>query len=105
MTTHRNLKPHYAEPKGKSGPVIVVKNPELQRLEDFTNPANPNNTLKEGWDSYGAAPTTPEAIATARLLLTKRGFPFPTSDGGIVLEWENATVEILPDGSIPESSS
>jgi hypothetical protein len=25
MTTHRNLKPHYAEPKGKSGPVIVVK--------------------------------------------------------------------------------
>jgi hypothetical protein len=25
MTTHRNLKPHYAERKGKSGPVIVVK--------------------------------------------------------------------------------
>jgi hypothetical protein len=24
MTTHRNLKPHYAEPKGKSGPVIHI---------------------------------------------------------------------------------
>jgi hypothetical protein len=29
MTTHRNLKPHYAEPKGKSGPVIVVKKGEV----------------------------------------------------------------------------
>jgi hypothetical protein len=29
MTTHRNLKPHYAERKGKSGPVIVVKTGEV----------------------------------------------------------------------------
>lgn len=29
MTTHRNLKPHYAERKGKSGPVIVVKKGEV----------------------------------------------------------------------------
>jgi hypothetical protein len=29
MTTHRNLKPHYAEPKGKSGPVIVLKKGEV----------------------------------------------------------------------------
>jgi hypothetical protein len=77
---------------------------ELQRLEDFTNPDNPHNTLRPGWDSYGAEPTTPEATATARLLLTTWGFPFPTNDGGIVLEWDDETVvvTIRPDGTILE---
>jgi hypothetical protein len=43
MTTHRNLKPHYAERKGKSGPVIVVKKPNsdlrdaAQAVSDFYN--------------------------------------------------------------------
>ena len=59
--------------------------------------------LEKGWDSYGGAPITPEAIASARLALTGKSFVVPTSQGGVAIEWQDGdlevSLEIRPDGN------
>ena len=55
--------------------------------------------LKSGWNSYGALPITPVAIATIEQFAT-----VPTSGGGINLEIHrdgyDIEVEVGPDGKI-----
>lgn len=70
----------------------------LARLDELAK-------LQPDWDSYGATPITPEAIATARLMLTERPAIVPTTKGGIAFEWPSSAevnVEIEPDGTIPD---
>lgn len=57
-------------------------------------------TLGANWDSYGAVPITPEALAAARTWLA-RLYVWPRSNGGLQLGWdeEGQDVLIAPDGS------
>lgn len=63
-------------------------------------------TLENDWDSYGAPPIDPRAIAEARRLLADwpgdLPTPTPTTSGGIALEFDNDDegITILPDGSV-----
>lgn len=61
-----------------------------ERLDDLAS-------MGENWDSYGAGPISPEAIATARKVCI-----MPTVHGGIEFSWNNeeASVTIGPDGAI-----
>jgi hypothetical protein len=62
--------------------------------------------LEEDWDSYGARPMTPAAIAKAHELVDKRPHLlqtiYPIPDGGFMLVWSffpsEVEVEITPDG-------
>jgi hypothetical protein len=67
-------------------------------------------TLPQGWDSYGADPPSPIAIATARGLVRRvaeqlgapagdRVKPFAVApfDGGVQLEWRAARAEVEID--------
>lgn len=60
--------------------------------------------LPQNWDSYGARPVDPRAIALARIMTIRPASIVPTSGGGIQLEWHedglHAEVVIHPDGSI-----
>jgi hypothetical protein len=49
--------------------------------------------LKPGWDSYGAPPISPDAIASARAWLAGVQI-VPTSHGGVQLEWHRHGVEV-----------
>jgi hypothetical protein len=53
VTTHRNLKPHYAEPKGKSGPVIVIPAPlsesDDMQVDTFREPVEPRKCVRHKW--------------------------------------------------------
>lgn len=66
--------------------------------------------LPDGWDSYGAPPISPVAIAAAAQGLREcadlpRPYVYPTTAGGVQLEWPDAddrgclTIEYLADGS------
>lgn len=75
-------------------------------------------TLAANWDSYGAEPISPDAIALAKSLLCRtiatlqrmgaaNLYPFaiaPLSDGGVQLEWRSgrgfAEIEISPSGML-----
>jgi hypothetical protein len=53
--------------------------------------------LPQDWDSYGAMPVTPAAVAAIReLLQAMQSEPSisPTTDGGVECEWE------LPGGAV-----
>ena len=81
----------------------------FERLEELTR-------LGPNWDSYGAEPISPQAIALARQFLTAvaerfaawagdRVHPYvivPLANGGVQLEWRgpggDLEVEIGPDG-------
>jgi hypothetical protein len=65
--------------------------------------------LPENWDSYGAVPTTPEAVRTAERLLLWLSLGdvpppdlFPGVDGGVQLEWHihglDAEISVPPFG-------
>ena len=79
---------------------MMLNESEYQaRLDDYAG-------LKEGWNSYDAAPITPEAIATARRFSPDHCpiafWPVPTPHGGIQIEIHQEgydfEIEILPDG-------
>ena len=66
--------------------------------------------LPQGWDSYGANPTSPTAVATARdlvllvggqfsMLAGDRVRPFAVApfDGGVQVEWRGAHAEVEID--------
>jgi hypothetical protein len=73
-------------------------------------------TLPENWDGYGAAPIRPGPVEFGkefvRLLSALRQgthnedgvFVTPSRDGGVLIEWDDATaeheLEINPDGSL-----
>lgn len=58
--------------------------------------------LQPNWDSYGALPITPEAIAAARWLF--RHWPtasvVPVATGGVQIETDALEVEFGPDGRV-----
>ena len=68
----------------------------------MTDPFDALAAKEPNWDTYGAPPITPEAIAAARWL--HRHWPtaavVPTSAGGVQLETEALEIEIGPDGKI-----
>jgi hypothetical protein len=82
--------------------------PALERLEKIAQ-------LDRDWDSYGAAPIAPRAVAAGRKLIMDvadqlgadfggKSLPFtvaPLVDGGVQVEWRGPTreieVEIGPD--------
>lgn len=80
-----------ADKPEKSSPLPPELSDRLNRLA----------TLPQNWDSYGAAPISPEAIQTARGILrsvfalggTSIPLPFvaPSPDGGIELEWKTTS--------------
>lgn len=63
--------------------------------------------LEEDWDSYGAYPMAPEAIAAAHALVDKRPHLlqtiYPVPNGGFILVWSffpyEVEVEVMPDGT------
>lgn len=62
--------------------------------------------LEDGYDSYGAAAVTPDAITTARELLSAI-YVWPRIDGGLIVElgdeiWE---IEISPEGVLEEGDN
>lgn len=74
-----------------------------QRLTEFT-------ALRSDWDGAGAEQISPVALDAAQTVLRaitesriERPGVFPTTDGGVVLEWGSAesvvSVELLEDGS------
>ena len=83
----------------------------LRKLEELKN-------LPEDWDSYGADPISPNAIAKAKSIITSVMIAFggiignvvqlsdviPIADGGVQLEWvgphAELEIEILPNGNI-----
>ena len=81
-------------------PNIWLRPGDPNRLDEF-------KSLEDNWDSYGADPISPKAIATAKSLLracTPPDFIAPRADGGVQLEWEcpdinrGAEVEISAGG-------
>lgn len=65
-------------------------------LDSFTE-------LEENWDSYGAHPISPKAIAKARFIMETLPWPVPTVNGGVALEWDaDSTLEIDADGNVIE---
>lgn len=53
--------------------------------------------LQEDWDSYGALPPDPKAIAKARKfakMLREQPHVQPTANGGIGFEWDDCVIEI-----------
>jgi hypothetical protein len=77
--------------------------PTLHRLEEMA-------ALPQGWDSYGADPPSPAAVATARDLVLLVGgqlgtlagdrvkpFAVVPFDGGVQLEWRGAHAEVEID--------
>ena len=50
---------------------------------------------KENWDSYGALPTTPEAIAAIDGMTWA-----PRNDGGVSLEGTDLEISFGPDGKL-----
>ncbi len=62
--------------------------------------------LGPNWDSYGALPIDPRAVAEARRLLRDwpgdLPWPVPTTKGGVALEFNDTddVINILPDGSV-----
>jgi hypothetical protein len=87
------------------GHVEVLPVREWQRLA-----AGPPTTLEArlehlkalgaNWDSYGAPPITPEAVAAA-LMWLKRVWIWPRSNGGLTLGWDEdgQDVQVAPDGT------
>ncbi len=83
----------------------------LRKLEELKN-------LPEDWDSYGADPISPNAIAKAKSIITSVMIAFggiignvvqlsdviPIADGGVQLEWvgphAELEIEISPNGNI-----
>ena len=83
----------------------------LRKLDELRN-------LPEDWDSYGADPISPNAIAKAKSILTSVMIAFggiignvvqltdviPIADGGVQLEWvgphAELEIEISPNGNI-----
>ena len=83
----------------------------LRKLDELKN-------LPEDWDSYGAAPISPNAIAKAKSIIISVMIAFggiignvvkltdviPIADGGVQLEWvgphAELEIEISPDGNI-----
>jgi len=79
----------------------VFVQPTLQRLTQLAG-------LPGGWDSYGAAPPSPQAIFVARELLVAVASRFgrtvgdrvrpyalaPIADGGVQIEWRGPRAEI-----------
>lgn len=59
------------------------------------------STLREGWDSYGATPLTPKAVAMVSMALMEID-PYiqrppqvsMTVDGGLLCEWESAEASL-----------
>jgi hypothetical protein len=74
---------------------------EWSREHPFGSPPDrptddlPDFPTEDNWDSYGAAATTPEAIASARSIAM-----VPTTTGGVLIEHDGFAVTILPDGTI-----
>lgn len=64
------------------------------------------SALEPGWDSYKGKPITKAALDAARAILSTPGYPVPTSDGGIQIEWHCGGVDlensIHPDGTLEE---
>lgn len=61
--------------------------------------------LEPNWDSYGALPISPQAVAEARRLLSywpgDHPWPVPRTDGTVALEFDNDDVIIIEtDGSV-----
>lgn len=82
---------------------VLIKSIEMrqQPFAPWLRQAQTLSNLARDWDSYGAAPISGEAIATARALLTDLSFqplaaayvPFhiaPDPTGGIQIEWRRA---------------
>lgn len=83
----------------------------LRKLDELKN-------LPEDWDSYGADPISPNAIAKAKSIVTSVMIAFggiignvvqltdviPIADGGVQLEWigphAELEIEISPNGNI-----
>jgi len=61
-------------------------NTPLAKLDSFLS-------LKKDWDSYGASPIDPKAVAAAKRFLSACQ-PVPTNDGGVQLEWHLMGQEI-----------
>ena len=63
--------------------------------------------LKAGWDSYGAKPINPSAVAAAKNFL-RMVQVVPTNKGGVQFEWHcygvDVEVEFGPDGRIVKQS-
>jgi hypothetical protein len=94
-----------------SATIVEELQPALERLAEFQG-------LGDDWDSYGAAPISPDAIDLARelaaeiisshaLSIRPAGYSFdviPTPDGGVQLEWGVGTthleIAIGPDGAL-----
>src|SRR5262245_7709026 len=94
---------------GQRGPALL--HASLQRLDELSK-------LERDWDSYGALPLTPTALALAEVTMRKavdifgvafgeRVAPYtlmPITDGGVSIEWRgpHATLEldIGPSGAL-----
>lgn len=97
--------------KVNSKSVDLPQTTALRKLDELKN-------LAEDWDSYGAEPISPEAIAKAKSIIISTMIAFdgiidnvvrltdviPIADGGVQLEWTGPhaelEVEISPDGTI-----
>lgn len=55
--------------------------------------------LPTNWDSYSGFPPTEEALKAAERCLRSAVTICPMSSGGIQLNWANAEVNFLPDGT------
>ena len=73
--------------------MIKVRNPKWEA--DF-------HSLEQGWNSHGAHPIMEPVIERAKRFLAKEPQMVPTALGGVLIEWDDADVEIEPNGEFYE---
>lgn len=102
----------HIELESTRGARLVVKIPSDGELPGWVMPAVEKMaerlTLPENWNSYGARPIDPAALASALLLLdqimhatTPAPLVIPTSRGGIQLEWHMRGIDLEVEAISP----
>lgn len=96
---HTVSRVHRNDPPASSPPVktlLLAESPLLARLDSFRD-------LAAGWDSYGAQPIDPRAIAKAQELLHSLTV-VPTARGGVQIEMSDGSavveLDISPSGMV-----
>lgn len=104
-TSHRALKEGHGNVDDVQGFVAYLR----ARSGDLEKKLDEMALLALNWDSYGALPITPEAIASARLIVraatAKSSTPewvVPSVNGGITISWgeEAIIIDVHPDGIV-----
>lgn len=97
---HQEVTPVSPRAQSKGPAIRVVTDDDSEWIQTVVSKVTELLSLEQGWDSYGALPLDLDLVANALGLLSvlpgryQTPVIFPTSKGGVQLEWQGAKGEL-----------